>query len=115
MIENVLYVLLEAIIAALVISWVPYTEIDWPTYMQHIRLFLRGVRNYTELTGPTGPAVYPAGYIYCFTVLYGLTRGGRDVVAAQWIYYVLFVVQCVLVGVVFRQCQVPAHLCKDHY
>ena len=30
------------------------TEIDWETYMYHIELYLKGERNYSNITGPTG-------------------------------------------------------------
>jgi alpha-1,3-mannosyltransferase len=33
------------------------TEIDWETYMRHIELYLKGERNYSNITGPTGPLV----------------------------------------------------------
>lgn len=33
------------------------TEIDWETYMIHIQLYLKGERNYGNITGPTGPLV----------------------------------------------------------
>lgn len=106
MLEVILYVLLEALLSALVIMWVPYTEIDWSTYMQHIRLFLRGERLYSQLTGPTGPAVYPAGYIWSFTVLYFLTRGGNDISSGQWAFYAIYLVQCILAAVIFTSCKI---------
>ena len=34
------------------------TEIDWETYMYHIELYNAGERNYSMITGPTGPLVY---------------------------------------------------------
>jgi len=33
------------------------TEIDWETYMVHIDLYLNGERDYSKITGPTGPVV----------------------------------------------------------
>jgi len=33
------------------------TEIDWETYMAHIGIYLKGERDYTFITGPTGPLV----------------------------------------------------------
>lgn len=110
MLDVILYVALEAVLSALVIMWVPYTEIDWSTYMQHIRLFLRGERNYHQITGPTGPAVYPAGFIWSFTVLYALTHGGKDIVTAQWAFYGIYLAQCILAAIVFVNCRVP--FCK---
>jgi ALG3 protein len=34
------------------------TEIDWQTYMQQVHGFLAGERDYSKLTGDTGPLVY---------------------------------------------------------
>jgi hypothetical protein len=39
----------------------PDTEIDWQTYMQHVQSFLAGERDYSKLTGDTGPLVYAYG------------------------------------------------------
>lgn len=110
MLEHVLYITLEAILTALIVMNIPYTEIDWGTYMQHVRLFLRGTRNYAQITGDTGPAVYPAGFLYVFTFFYALSLGGRDIAISQWLFYGLYLLQCILVAAIFRQCQVSDHI-----
>ena len=33
------------------------TEIDWETYMYHIKMYLDGERDYSAIDGPTGPLV----------------------------------------------------------
>jgi alpha-1,3-mannosyltransferase len=33
------------------------TEIDWETYMHHIKIYLDGERDYSAISGPTGPLV----------------------------------------------------------
>ena len=33
------------------------TEIDWETYMIQVQLFLKGERDYSNISGPTGPLV----------------------------------------------------------
>ncbi len=38
------------------------TEIDWSTYMQQVKGFLSGERDYALLGGDTGPLVYA----FCF-------------------------------------------------
>lgn len=48
------------------------TEIDWVAYMQEVKGFLDGERNYLNLRGDTGPLVYPAGFVYAYSV-----RAGR--------------------------------------
>jgi alpha-1,3-mannosyltransferase len=109
MLDSIVFVILEAILCTLIISYVPYTEIDWLTYMQHVRLLIRGVRDYKLITGDTGPCVYPAGFLYIFTVLYALTNGGRNILRGQWIFAVIFMVQCFLIAFIFRQCNVLIH------
>lgn len=44
------------------------TEIDWVAYMQEVEGFLHGERNYFNLRGDTGPLVYPAGFVYIYSV-----------------------------------------------
>lgn len=50
------------------------TEIDWVAYMQEVEGFLDGERNYRNLRGDTGPLVYPAGFIYVYSVRPDRTR-----------------------------------------
>ena len=38
---------------------------------------MQGERDYTQLRGPTGPLVYPAGFIYAYTSLHWLSGGGQ--------------------------------------
>jgi alpha-1,3-mannosyltransferase len=33
------------------------TEIDWSTYMQQVKVYLKGQYNYTLISGDTGPIV----------------------------------------------------------
>ena len=35
----------------------PDTEIDWETYMYQVELYIKGERNYANISGPTGPLV----------------------------------------------------------
>ena len=37
--------------------YVSDTEIDWETYMYHIKIYLDGERDYSAIDGPTGPLV----------------------------------------------------------
>ncbi|KAJ3113940.1 dolichyl-P-Man:Man(5)GlcNAc(2)-PP-dolichol alpha-1,3-mannosyltransferase [Phlyctochytrium bullatum] len=62
------------------------TEIDWTAYMQQVAGFLAGERDYKNLKGDTGPLVYPAGFLYVFTLLHQVTSKGRDVVVAQAVF-----------------------------
>lgn len=37
--------------------YISVTEIDWETYMHHIKIYLDGERDYSAISGPTGPLV----------------------------------------------------------
>ncbi|KAL9106125.1 MAG: hypothetical protein Q9227_008825 [Pyrenula ochraceoflavens] len=83
----------EAVLCPLIIWKVPYTEIDWTTYMQQVSLFLSGERNYTKLQGDTGPLVYPALHVYIYSGLYHLTNHGTSILTAQLIFYILYLAE----------------------
>ena len=68
----------EAAFCYIIIKKIAYTEIDWVAYMQEVKGFLDGERNYMNLKGDTGPLVYPAGFVYIFSLLYYLTQEGSN-------------------------------------
>jgi hypothetical protein len=47
--------------------------------MQEVTGFLKGERNYYNLGGDTGPLVYPAGFVYIFSLFKFLTNDGEDI------------------------------------
>ncbi|KAI6045645.1 mannosyltransferase [Pisolithus marmoratus] len=51
--------------------------------MAHVDLYLSGERDYSKITGPTGPLVYPAGHVYIHNILHYLTDSGNSVASAQ--------------------------------
>lgn len=67
------------------------TEIDWIAYMEEVQGFLDGERDYTKIEGNTGPLVYPAGFLYIFTVLKWLTNNGTNIFAAQCIFAGIYI------------------------
>jgi alpha-1,3-mannosyltransferase len=69
----------------------PDTEIDWIAYMQEVGGFLDGERNYSNLRGNTGPLVYPAGFVYIFSVLRWLTDDGVNIVKGNMSIFGVFV------------------------
>ncbi|KAL5529217.1 hypothetical protein ACEPAG_5191 [Sanghuangporus baumii] len=87
-----LVVLGDVALTQLITRFVPYTEIDWETYMYHIDLYLNGERNYSAITGPTGPLVYPAGHVYIHEKLYEATSSGLNIPLAQQIYGALYII-----------------------
>jgi alpha-1,3-mannosyltransferase len=77
------------------------TEIDWVAYMQEVRGFLQGERNYMNLRGDTGPLVYPAGFVYIFAALYKLTEEGTNILRAQWIFVALYLINFIAVVIIY--------------
>ncbi|KAL2713077.1 hypothetical protein V1478_017270 [Vespula squamosa] len=94
-----LFILLEILLNVLIIEKVPYTEIDWKAYMQEVEGFLNGTLDYSKLRGDTGPLVYPAGFLYIFSVLYYVTVQGTQIKIAQYIFAIFYIV---LLALVFR-------------
>ncbi|KPI38145.1 Dol-P-Man:Man(5)GlcNAc(2)-PP-Dol alpha-1,3-mannosyltransferase [Cyphellophora attinorum] len=85
----------EAAFLSAIILKVPYTEIDWATYMVQVRKFLvDGERNYAKIDGPSGPCVYPAVFLYLYSALYSVTDQGQDIRTGQWIFAGVYL--CVL-------------------
>ncbi|KAJ7098035.1 mannosyltransferase [Mycena belliarum] len=81
----------DFILSQLIIRFVPYTEIDWATYMVQTEVYLKGELDYSRITGPTGPLVYPAGHLHIHRLLYGVTNAGSDIPMAQQIYGILYI------------------------
>ncbi|XP_076181662.1 alg3, alpha-1,3- mannosyltransferase [Ptiloglossa arizonensis] len=91
------FILLEIILNILVIERVPYTEIDWKAYMQEVEGFLNGTLDYSKLGGDTGPLVYPAGFVYIFSILYYITGHGAEIKIAQYFFAALYIILLILV------------------
>ena len=86
------------------------SEIDWSTYMVQIRLFLDGERQYSKITGPTGPLVYPALHVYIYTALYHLTDEGTNILRAQVIFAGLYLTTLAVVLACYRRVAAPPWL-----
>jgi ALG3 protein len=61
------------------------TEIDWTAYMEEVKGYQQGERDYRQLRGGTGPLVYPAGFVHLFSTLQRITQD--DVATAQVRYH----------------------------
>ncbi|XP_046417074.1 lethal(2)neighbour of tid protein [Neodiprion virginianus] len=94
---GLLLVILEVFVNILVVQNVRYTEIDWKAYMQEVEGFLNGTLDYSKLRGDTGPLVYPAGFVYLYSMLYYATSHGTNIKLAQYVFAVLYIVLLVLV------------------
>ena len=72
----------------------PLHPIDYPTYLVQARQFRLGERDYANISGPTGPLVYPGGHVIIFSLferLFGI-KGDENWVGylpAQCIFMVL--------------------------
>merc|ERR1712228_282300 len=50
-----------------------------------------GDLDYQNLKGDTGPLVYPAGFVYIYSILYFITDNGTNILKAQYIFLLLHV------------------------
>merc|ERR1719445_2102552 len=55
--------------------------------------------DYSKLKGDTGPLVYPAGFVWIYMGLYYITSQGSNIMLAQYIFAILYVIN---LGLVFR-------------
>lgn len=78
--------------------------------MVQIRLFLDGERQYSKITGPTGPLVYPALHVYIYTALYHLTDEGTNILRAQVIFAGLYLTTLAVVLACYRRVAAPPWL-----
>ncbi|RCH84219.1 dolichyl-P-Man:Man(5)GlcNAc(2)-PP-dolichol alpha-1,3-mannosyltransferase [Rhizopus azygosporus] len=101
----------EFVLSTLIVQKVSYTEIDWKAYMQEVEGFLNGERDYTKLRGDTGPLVYPAGFVYIYSLLYYLTNRGTNIRTAQYMFEALYLInQSIVMGIYSRSKKVPPYV-----
>ncbi|XP_061099658.1 dol-P-Man:Man(5)GlcNAc(2)-PP-Dol alpha-1,3-mannosyltransferase [Conger conger] len=94
-----------------VIRKVAYTEIDWKAYMDEVEGVINGTYDYTQLKGDTGPLVYPAGFVYIFTVLYYVTDHGVNIRMGQYLFAMFYLVNLLLVFRIYHRTQkVPPYV-----
>ncbi|KAF7845985.1 hypothetical protein BT93_L5705 [Corymbia citriodora subsp. variegata] len=107
-----LLISVEAILCSLIILNVPYTEIDWETYMIQVSKVLppNYETDYTKIDGPSGPLVYPAIHVWIHSLLYYLTDQGRDIQLAQCIYAALYLTTLAFVFASYRRVNAPPWL-----
>ena len=78
--------------------------------MQQVQQYLAGERDYTKIYGDTGPLVYPAGHVYIYRMLYGLTDGGRDIGLAQYIFNGLYLAILAVVMDTYVKAKAPPYV-----
>jgi len=86
------------------------TEIDWVAYMEQVKQFLDGERDYALIRGGTGPLVYPAAHVYTYSILYQITDDGRNIFLAQQIFGVLYLATLALVMACYWRAKVLSSL-----
>lgn len=74
--------------------------------MEQIQLFEDGERDYTKIEGGTGPLVYPAAHVWIYRILYNITDQGKDIVKAQQLFAVLYILTLGVVMVCYRKAKV---------
>lgn len=102
----------DCILTAIIIRFVPYTEIDFQTYVQQAQLFLNGERTYTNINPPngSGPCVYPAGHLYAYAIFDQLTAHGAHLLPAQVTFGILYISSLFLISQLYRLAKVPPFL-----
>ncbi|KAF2010061.1 glycosyltransferase family 58 protein [Aaosphaeria arxii CBS 175.79] len=105
-----LLLIADAGLCGVIIEKIPYTEIDWTTYMEHIKIYLKGERDYRKIEGSTGPLVYPAAHVYIYRLLYSLTDEGRDIQMAQYLFALVYLFTLAIVMQCYRAAKVPPYV-----
>lgn len=54
---HLLWVFVAGLATCVLLMWDEDTEIDWETYMVQVAVHLKGERDYSKISGPTGPLV----------------------------------------------------------
>jgi len=98
-----LLILAELFLNFVIIKKIKYTEIDWIAYMQEVSGFLKGEYDYLNLKGDTGPLVYPAGFVYIFSLLYKITNNGENIRLAQYIFMGLYIATLVVILNIYKK------------
>ncbi len=103
-----LLILGEVVLCALIVIYVPYTEIDYTTYLAQARVFQSGERNYRKIEGPSGPCVYPALHLYIYSGLHYLTDDNLG--AAQLVFAGVYLITLGIVMQCYRRVRAPGWL-----
>lgn len=80
--------------------------------MQHVEIYLSGSRDYYYFTGDTGPLVYPGLHVYIYRALHYVTDGGKDILKAQIIFGVVYLLSLSVVMACYRRAKVSTQTLK---
>jgi alpha-1,3-mannosyltransferase len=70
--------------------------------MEQVSVYLHGERDYIHIRGATGPCVYPAGYLYLYSLIQSWTDNGTNIRRAQYIFAFFYVVSQALVLYIYH-------------
>ncbi|OUT24595.1 hypothetical protein CAS74_000983 [Pichia kudriavzevii] len=104
---SILILVFEAILLEVIIRRVPYTEIDYSTYMQQVTQIEQGELDYDLIGGDTGPIVYPGGYVFIYSWMKVLTGGMEELWKGQELFRVLYLLTMGLTLAVYLNIQEP--------
>lgn len=76
-------IVLTSLLSKFIIYKVPYTEIDFRTYIQQIQIINEGELDYSLVKGDTGQIVYPAGFVQIYQFFNWLTDEGTNILTGQ--------------------------------
>lgn len=74
--------------------------------MEQIEIYIKGERDYKNITGSTGPLVYPAAHVFIYRLLYALTDQGRNIHRAQYIFGGIYLLTLYVVMQCYRAAKV---------
>ena len=70
-----------------------------------------GTTDYSTIKGDTGPLVYPAGFVWIYSILYKMTNEGQDIKTAQYIFGIMYILTVSLVcRLLIRTKKVPTYV-----
>lgn len=98
----------ESAALKIIVNNVPYTEIDYQTYMQQIDMIqYQHNFNYSEVRGDTGPLVYPAGHVAIYKLMYKITNGTSLINNGQVCFRFLYLITMVVQFICYDILQLP--------
>jgi alpha-1,3-mannosyltransferase len=100
-------ILVELFLCLFIIYKVPFTDVDFSTYIEQVRLVKNnGEFDYANLQGKTGPLVYPAGHVYFYWLLDNLVDT-QKIIQVQLVFVFLYLASVWLVLTNYQKAKYP--------